>query len=346
MDFLLFPGGFIGAAVVLFWYVWKTERGKRRSIFGRTSRIIEAKLSPVSDIESGYAAVEASVKQLRAAKTEENQLYIDRWEKQFYSEEEYKKILMERHPTKMLNQASSRRTNSNPPDNYISAATIKSTTISTGSLSFTSPPILTTVDDGPEWKPLPYTHKRTNPDEELSYTQRRIQRAGAFVRAEPHDQAETYGVAVGGSVQRFDGFVHGQAIAGNTVWFFYVGEGSGLRKYVHSIATTNRSTSGMQDYTEYDEFSVMSACGEVVLSHKEPSRKYPGGTGLQLPVSEVARRKAEGKYLNPDEEKELAREPAIVANYQEERRKDLVQMVLYDPVPKNKIPSTVRPTYY
>jgi hypothetical protein len=102
----------------------------------------------------------------------------------------------------------------------------------------------------------------------------------------------------------------------------------------------------MQDYTEYDEFSVMSACGEVVLSHKEPSRKYPGGTGLQLPVSEVARRKAEGKYLNPDEEKELAREPAIVANYQEERRKDLVQMVLYDPVPKNKIPSTVRPTYY
>lgn len=238
MDFLLFPGGIVGALACLFWYLWKIERGKDRSIYGhrtakRAVNVAKAHLTPQEDIEAGYAAVAASVKQLRAAKTEENRLYQDRWEKQFYTPEEYAKVLEERRPAK---------------------------TAITGAKFFSDKDteLFLYVEEGPEWKPLPYSRSKRDPDEELGYSERRIQRAGAFVRSGPSINASTYGVADGGSVVRFDGFVRGEPVAGNDVWFFYVGKGSGLLKYVHSIATTNRQTTGMKDYTEQYGYTIPS----------------------------------------------------------------------------------------
>jgi hypothetical protein len=84
----------------------------------------------------------------------------------------------------------------------------------------------------------------------MTYTQRRIQSAGAFVRCAPNTKASTYGVAEGGSIMQFDGYVHGEPVNGNPVWFVYTGKGSGLLKYVHSIATTDRSTSGLPNLTD------------------------------------------------------------------------------------------------
>lgn len=132
----------------------------------------------------------------------------------------------------------------------LSAGTITSAHITTRSLVSSSDIELPVVEDGPEWMPLPYKRPKKNPDEDMSYGDRRIQSAGAFIRAAPNTQASVYGVAEGGDIVHFDGYVHGEAVNGNTVWFVYIGKNSGLRKYVHSIATTNRATSGMPNLTD------------------------------------------------------------------------------------------------
>lgn len=268
MDFLLFPGGIIGVVVVLFLYLRKQETAQR------AIRSAKAHLTPLEDIETGYAAVEASMKALRAAKTEENAVHIDNWESQFYSPEEYQKVLDERRHEKMLK-----------------AGKIDSKIITSSKFFInkdTEMDMEMVVDNGVEWRPLPYSRK--DPNEELSYTQRRIQSAGAFVRTEPHDQAAVYGVAEGNSVLRFDGYVRAQPIAGNDVWFFYVGKGSGLRKYVHSIATHNRNPSGLPDMTDYgdrDVTHVRNGSGEVIRTIVGP---YEGSQAIQMPTAEVARR--------------------------------------------------------
>lgn len=295
MDFLLFPGGIIGMCVVLCLYLRKQQTAQR------AIRIAKAHLTPVEDISAGFAAVEASVKLLRAAKNEENDLHISQWEKQFYTPDEYHKVLDERRHGKMLDKGTI--TSKVTTAKSISGAQIR------------MQPAF--VDDGPEWLPLP--SRRHKEPEELSYSQRRIQRAGAFVRSAPSTSASVYGVAEGGSVMRFDGYVHGDPVGGNDVWFVYIGKNSKLPKFVHSIATTNRTTVGMPDLTEYDTETIMNGAGEIVSTIKT---RPTGGVVLtseylQLPNATIKSRQAEN--LNPDQIAELERQPAIVKNYQDDR---------------------------
>lgn len=305
---LLYPAGFISIVTGLMLYLRKQEIGQR------AVRIAKAHLTPAEDIEVGYAAVAASVKALRAAKEEEDQLHIDAWEQEFYTPEEYKALLEKRRHEKMLEEGK----------------------IKAQELSVAETKHISAVDrEGDEWVPLGHKRKQ-DPDEDLSYSQRRIQSAGAFVRDAPSDKAYSMGAITGGSVWRFDGWVKGKPIAGNNVWFYYVGEKSGIVKYVWSGATTNRSTTGMPyagDHYGYESasikkavsgnssasysadggFEVRNAAGDVVL-------KYEPTSYIQLPVAEVARRVAE------DANRLTARK--------------------YDPVAKQYIPPSTHKVHY
>jgi hypothetical protein len=53
----------------------------------------------------------------------------------------------------------------------------------------------------------------------------------------------------------FDGYVHGENVNGNPVWFVYIDEKTGIPKYVHSIATTNRSTSGLPNLLNLGKYN-------------------------------------------------------------------------------------------
>jgi hypothetical protein len=255
--FLLYPAGFVSIVGGLFAYLQHSREGQR------ALKIAKANLTPVDDIAAGYAAVEASVKQLRAAKEAEDQLHIDKWEQEFYTEDEYKAVLEKRKHEKMLAEGK-----------------IKAETLTVDQSKFIS----SAVEVGDEWVPLGNSRHKADPDEELSYSQRRIQRAGAFVRDAPSDEANSLGTMVGGSVWRFDGWVKGKSVAGNNIWFYYIGEKSGIFKYVWSGATTNRGTSGMPyggDHFDTETIVQKNAAGEVIVSH----------TGyIQMPVAEVARR--------------------------------------------------------
>lgn len=261
MDFLLFPGGIIGVVVCLFFYLRKQQTAQRALQIAKTN------LTPVSDIESGYAAVAASMKALRRAKQEEHQLLLRNWQNS------YLELLPDTDPEKTTHQAKLQGVNIETASFALDAGGMK---LNAGTITAAHlyAKILPTdelvVDDGPEWTPLPYRKK--DPDEGRSYNERQIQNAGAFVRSEPHTGASTYGVATGGDWVHFDGYVHGEAVAGNTIWFVYIGKGSGLRKYIHSIATTNRSTSGMRNLTL-------------------PDMTYNGGSqAIQMPTAEIVRR--------------------------------------------------------
>jgi hypothetical protein len=287
---LMYPAGFLAIVSTLFMYLRKQETAQRALQIAKTN------LTPVKDIESGYAAVAASVKALRKAKQEEHHLLLRNWQNKYMA------LLPDTDPEKATHQAQIQGIKIET-----AAFTLDKNGMRAKNKTLTIPhdnecPV---VEDGPEWTPLP--HKKRDPDEEMSYNERRIQHAGAFIRAEPHTSAIVYGVATGGDIVHFDGYVHGEAVSGNTIWFVYIGKVSGLRKYVHSIATTNRSISGMRNLTE--------------------------------PVSKLARRKAAGDYLDPDEVRELEREAAIVKNYQEDRKK-------YDPTPKTEIPSSLTKVWY
>jgi len=219
MDFLLFPGGILGIVVCLFLYLRKSQEGQR------ALKIAKTNLSPAEDIVRGYASVASSMRALRQAKQEEHQLLLRNWQNS------YIELLPDTDPEKITHNARLQG---------VKVEEAKFVLDNAGRM-------MPLVEDGPEWVPLPYT--KGDPDEGLTYTDRRIQRAGAFVRSEPNTKASTYGVADGGSIVHFDGYVYGEAVAGNDIWFVYIGEGSGLRKYVHSIATTNRSTTGLPDMT-------------------------------------------------------------------------------------------------
>lgn len=255
---LLYPAGFVSIVTGLIIYLRKQE------ISQRAIKIAKAHLTPAEDIEVGFKAVADSVKALRAAKEEEDQLHIDAWEQEFYSPEEYKAVLAERKHQKELEE------------HKVSTKFIPATQTNTVSAV--------------GWKR--HTEK---PDEELSYSQRRIQSAGGFVRSAPSTKASTYGALRGGSVFRVEGYVRGEPVAGNDIWFFYIGKDSKVPMYIHSIATTNRSTSGIPDCTEYDTTTIMNAAGEVALVEQTPSR-FVHATGIeyashiQMPVAEVARR--------------------------------------------------------
>ncbi len=270
MDFLLFPGGIIGIVVALFLYLRKQERGHRRSISGRTVRIIESNLPPAEDISRGFAAVATSMRALRKAKQEEHAILLKNWQNS------YLELLPDTDPEKTTHQATLQgvkiETASFVLDaSGISAKSISAKSIATASLSIDNE--LPVVDDGPEWRPLPYSKK--DPDEEMTYSDRRIQRAGAFVRSEPFTKAAVYGVADGNSIMHFDGYVYGEAVAGNDIWFVYIGRKSGLPKFVHSIATTNRQTSGLP---------YMASLGSTFQAAK-------GSKAIQMPVAEVKRRR-------------------------------------------------------
>lgn len=309
--FLLYPAGIVSIVGVVFLYLRSTHTAQR------ALTIAKAHMTPAEDIAKGYAAVEASVKALRAAKKEEQALYETEWEKQFYTPEEYKELLDKRHHEKMLSDHKIK-------SRFISADKIKTVSAVQEDL----------VPDGPEWVPLPGA--RHKEPEELTYSQRRIQRAGAFVRKAASTSAPVYGVAEGGSVVRFDGYVHGETVAGNDVWFVYIGKNSNLPKYIHSVATTNRSTSGLKDLTEYDTVTMKSFDGTEIRTSKIPNGGITIGSNyIQMPNATIRSRQAEN--LNPDQVRELERQPAIVKNYQEDRRNGK-----YDPVPKEFIPSAVK----
>lgn len=234
MDFLLFPGGIVGLCVCLFFYLRKQETAQR------ALRIAKTNLTPVSDIASGYAAVAASMKALRRAKQEEHNLLLRNWQSKYFE------LLPATDPEKTTHQAQLQGVKIETAGFVLDKDGMRA---KNQNLIIESGTELPVVEDGPEWVPLPYKRPKKDPDEGMSYSDRRIQSAGAFVRAEPHTQASVYGVATGGDVVHFDGYVHGEAVNGNTVWFVYTGKNSGLRKYVHSIATTNRTTSGMPNLT-------------------------------------------------------------------------------------------------
>lgn len=221
---LLYPAGFGAIVVGLFTYL-RSQEGQR------SVRIAQSNLTPPTDIESGYAAVAASMKALRRAKQEEHHLLLRNWQSS------YLELLPATDPEKSTHQA------------QLQGVKIETARFELDKNGMRVKHQSLTVEDGPEWSPLPYKKNTRDPDEGLSYGDRRIQRAGAFVRTEPRTDAAIYGVADGGDVVHFDGYVHGQAVNGNTVWFVYIGQNSGLRKYVHSVATTNRSTSGMANLT-------------------------------------------------------------------------------------------------
>lgn len=234
MDFLLFPGGIVGVVVCLFLYLRK-QRTAHRAL-----QIAKTNLRPVSDIESGYAAVATSMRALRRAKQEEHNLLLKNWQNS------YLELLPDTDPEKSTHQAKLQGVKIETAGFTLDANGMKAK-----NLYMQTDTEVPVVDDGPEWMPLPYESRRSkkDPDEGMSYNDRRIQSAGAFVRTEPSTSAKIYGVADGGTIVHFDGYVRGEAVAGNPIWFVYVGSGSGLRKYIHSVATTNRSTTGMRDMT-------------------------------------------------------------------------------------------------
>lgn len=221
---LMFPAT-LGAMVVGLFTFLRSQEGQR------SLKIAQSNLTPVADIESGYAAVAASMKALRRAKQEEHQLLLRNWQSK------YLELLPATDPEKTTYQA------------QLQGIKIQTAAFELDATGMRAKDQILPVEDGPEWTPLPYKKTKKDPDEAMSYNDRCIQRAGAFVRTEPHTDAAVYGVASGGEIVRFDGYVHGQAVAGNTIWFVTIGKHSGLRKYVHSIATTNRSTNGMRNLT-------------------------------------------------------------------------------------------------
>jgi hypothetical protein len=205
--FLLYPAGLLSIVAGLVTFI-RFNTGQRALTISRANR------NEPDDLETGFAVVRDSMRKLRQAKTEENQLHIDTWEQQFYPPEEYKALQEKRKYEQDLKE------------HRISAkyypAEVARTTSAVG-----------------------YRHSHETPDEELSYSQRRMQRVGAVVRNSPHDQAGTLGAIQGGSVWRFDGYVKGKSISGNNIWYYYVGKESGMVKYVWSGATTNTSISGL-----------------------------------------------------------------------------------------------------
>jgi len=238
MDFLLFPGGIVGIVVCLFLYLRKSQEGQRALQIAKTN------LTPVEDIERGYAAVATSMRALRKAKNEEHRLLLNNWQAK------YLELLPDTDPEKVEHlakrQGISIESASFTLDTNgmkIDAGTITAAHITAKTLTISSDSQLPLVEDGPEWQPLPYAKR--DPDEELTYTERRIQSAGAFVRTAPSDQAKAFGTLRGGDFWKFDGWVKGKPISGNDIWFFYVGNNSGLTKYVWSGATTNSSPSGL-----------------------------------------------------------------------------------------------------
>jgi hypothetical protein len=277
MDFLLFPGGILGAVVVLFLYLKKQEKGKYRSITGRVETIVKSNLTPASDIAQGYAAVAASMRQLRAAKQEEHSLLLGNWKR------DYMALLPDTDPEKST---------------YL--AQIQGIKIETASFTLDRNGIrsdqlqMPLVEDGPDWIPL--KHRRREP-EEMTYTQRRIQSAGAFVRTQPHTKAEVIMVLPGNNVFQFEGYVVGERVNGNPNWLVYHGKESRFPTYVHTVATTDKSVSGLPNLTD------------------------PGN-------------------LDPDQQSELERIPAIVRNYQGD------QVLKYQAEPATKIPSTLRKSYH
>lgn len=235
MDLLLFPGGILGAVFFLVFYLKKQKKSKYRPITGRVETIVKSNLTPASDIAQGYAAVAASMRQLRAAKQQEHSLLAGNWKR------DYMALLPDTDPEKSTYMAQ-----------------IQGVKIETASFTLDKNGMrangqqIPLAEDGPEWLPLdtpPRGWSRKEP-EEMTYTQRRIQPAGAFIRSAPNTKAHTYEVAYGGSVVSFDGYVHGENVNGNPVWFVYIDEKTGIPKYVHSIATTDRSTSGLPNLTD------------------------------------------------------------------------------------------------
>lgn len=351
--FLMYPAGLVAICGMLFLHLRGSHTGQR------ALKIAKAHMAPVEDISKGFKAVETSVKALRAAKEAEQALYEEEWEKQFYTPEEYKELIDKRHHEKMLSEHK-----------------IKTRIIPADKIKTISAVSDETVPDGPEWVPLPHARKK-DPDEELTYSQRRIQRAGAFVRSAPNTSASTYGVAEGGSVIRFDGYVHGQKVAGNDIWFVYIGKGSNLPKYVHSVATTNRSISGMQDLTEYETETVYNAAGDICATYNtRPTGgiTMPAGSQyLQLPNATIRSREAENfhpkvyyyndgsvKYVDSAEEDAAWQkhhrakyERGVTEDLDPDQRRDKERqhaIVLnyqqhqgkYDPVPKEFIPSAIK----
>lgn len=264
---LLYPAGFGAIVVGLFTYL-RSQEGQR------SVKIAQSNLTPVTDIESGYAAVAASMKALRRAKQEEHQILMGNWQNS------YLELLPATDPEKTTHQAQlqgvkieTARFSLDSNGMKMMAGTITAAHLSVKNID--GPPV---IEDGPEWSPLPYKKTKKDPDAELSYGDRRIQRAGAFVRTEPRTDAAIYGVATGGDIVHFDGYVHGEAVNGNTVWFVYIGQHSGLRKYVHSVATTNHSTSGMANLTnngnlDPDQRRQLERTPAIVRNYQEDQRK-------------------------------------------------------------------------
>lgn len=277
---LLYPAGFGAIVVGLFTYL-RSQEGQR------SLKIAQSNLTPPTDIESGYAAVAASMKALRRAKQEEHHLLLRNWQNSYLellpaTDPEKSTHLAQLQGVKIETAAFELDANGmKMMAGAITAAKIKAKT-----LTISNDNELPVVEDGPEWSPLPYKKTTRDPDEDLSYGDRRIQRAGAFVRAEPRTDGAIYGVATGGDIVHFDGYVHGQAVNGNTVWFVYIGQHSGLRKYVHSIATTNRSTSGMANLTnngnlDPDQRRQLERTPAIVMNYQQ--HRYDSDPKTKIP---------------------------------------------------------------
>lgn len=226
---LLYPGA-LGAIVTGLFIFLRSQEGRRSLKAAKTI------LTPIEDIETGYEAVASSMKALRKAKQEEHQLLLKNWQNSYLA------LLPDTDPEKTTHQAQLQGVKIETAASVLDKDGMRA---KHNSLTVSNRYELIPVEDGPEWTPLPYARSKKDPDEELTYTQRRIQYAGALVRSEPSTTASTYGTTTGGAVLRFDGYVHGEPVSGNDIWFVYIGKGSGLPKFVHSLSTTNRYTSGL-----------------------------------------------------------------------------------------------------
>jgi hypothetical protein len=243
MDLLLFPGGIVGLVVVLFLYLRKSQEGQRALQIAKTN------LTPVEDIERGYAAVATSMRALRKAKNEEHALLLRNWQNSYLT------LLHDTDPDKAAYLAKRQGISVESASFILDSSGMRA---KDGTLD------LPLVEDGPEWQPLPYPKR--DPDEELTYTDRRIQSAGAFVRTAPSDTAKTYGTIAGGDVWKFDGWVHGKPISGNDVWFFYIGKNSGQLKFVWSGATTNPATTGLPSRENHYNVGVGTISADMITA--------------------------------------------------------------------------------
>lgn len=248
--FLMYPAGFLGIVSMLFFYL-RAQSGNRRSIAGRTARIIQSNLPPAEDIRQGFASVAASVKQLREAKQEEQALLHKNWDAQFYTPEE---IAAQKAKEISAQQAKK--------DAELKERQAQNRALVASRKAAKHGGVFLGEVDTSYISPNPLGQVFTSTDTESKQALRTFRGAGSFVRKQPQSRAPYYGVAEANSSVTFDGWVYGEAINGNNVWFVRYGLNSGLPKYVWSGTTTQPLPVGLPDLNIYDNAGQIIVEGE------------------------------------------------------------------------------------